>query len=216
MSETLFQKTPKTVNISAEQEVVEQLTKSCQRLDLYLNSTPGDERCFITRKEIAEARENTPLFEMAKSLGDPVLIKNNVNKIAQPLLQCLRAFVDFYNNERNKTTEFPAKLLALAEIANNAYWLAVKQELQDADLLKVVASVREKLLLECEKFGLKPKQQDPLTEIKSDFLSRVGFAFQGNQEKQRQREAVYSRSCGQFSEAMQQSQQRALPTAKVG
>lgn len=96
MSEALFQKTPKTASISAEQEVVEQLTKSCQRLDLYLNSTPGDDRCFITRKEIAEAREHTPLFEMAKSLGDPVFITNNVNKVAQPLLQCLRSFIDVY------------------------------------------------------------------------------------------------------------------------
>lgn len=112
--------------------------------------------------------------------------------------------------------EFSAKLLGLAEIANNAYWIAVKQETPDVDLLKVITPIRDQLILECKKLGLEPKQQDPLTEIKSDFLSRVSFVFQGNQEKQRQREAVYDRSCGAFLKLTSQPQQRALPTAKVG
>lgn len=89
-----FHTTPPT----NQKQILDQVAVICQKLDDYLNSSPGEQQCFLTRQVIAEAKEGDPHFVMAKSLSaDPVLIKNNVNKIANPVLNCLRSFIDGYS-----------------------------------------------------------------------------------------------------------------------
>lgn len=98
MADVLFKNnTPQAVTKSTQQQIVDELAIACQKLDDYLNSSPGDLQCFITREKIAESREHDPIFVMAKSLGDPVQIKDNVQKVAMPLLECLRSFIHVYS-----------------------------------------------------------------------------------------------------------------------
>lgn len=84
--------------ISPQKRILEELTVICQRLDDYLNSSPSEQQCFITRKVIAESPENSPLYSMAESLAaDPKAIKDNINNAVLPVLGCLREFIDVYS-----------------------------------------------------------------------------------------------------------------------
>jgi len=108
--------------LSPEQKILEELTILCQKLDDYLNSSPSEPACFLTRKVIAEAAEHSPMFSMAQSLpADPLAIKNNIQKVVNPLLRCLRRFIDVYGRPNSNLTSFNSALVELHNLIQGAY-----------------------------------------------------------------------------------------------
>lgn len=109
--------------ITPEKKILEDLILTCQRLDDYLNSSPSEQQCFITRKVIAEADEHSPIYSMAQSLtADPKAIKNGVNQVVMPVLNCLRQFIERYGKSGSKLDGFNDAVSELYPLINGAYW----------------------------------------------------------------------------------------------
>ncbi len=80
-----------------ELQLLEQLQASCNDLERYLHASPTNPPCFLTRALIAGSEKDSAVFSMAEAIPlDAMAIKNNVNKAALPLLNCLRSFIDAY------------------------------------------------------------------------------------------------------------------------
>lgn len=80
-----------------ELQLLAQLQLACNDLEHYLNASPTNPPCFLTRSHIAESAKDSAIFMMAEAIPiDPFAIKNNVNKAALPLVNCLRSFIDDY------------------------------------------------------------------------------------------------------------------------
>lgn len=110
-------------SITPEKKIIEDLILTCQRLDDYLNSSPSEQQCFITRKVIAEADEHSPIYSMAQSLCEnPKAIKNSVNQIVMPVLNCLRQFIEKYSKPESKLDGFNDAVSKLYPLINGAYW----------------------------------------------------------------------------------------------
>lgn len=97
-----FKKTPAEQDVSLtpepeELQLLEQLQSACNDLESYLHGSPTNPPCFLTRALIAGSAKDSAVFSMAEAIPiDAVTIKNNVNKVALPLLNCLRSFINAY------------------------------------------------------------------------------------------------------------------------
>ncbi len=172
--------------------LLEQIQTTAAALDRYLQASPTNPPCFLTRALIAGSDKGSAVFSMAEAIPiDPNAIKNNVNKAALPEANCLKKFTAAYWQDSNNVKEdFKNLITGLFQVTNCIYWFLEKQHPKDEELLDIIKNIRTNLnVAHGECVGVFPDSSEPtqallLADVPGFLKPLAGFMRGGATQRQ--------------------------------